>query len=95
MKTKKVVENNSDNSCNISDVSSCNITDNESDTGFTIVVKDHKEDKKPIKNKKKVFTKKSKKIVENSDVSSGDDKDHKNPTKPIKNRHSKENTCGR
>ena len=79
MKTKKVLENNSDNSCNISDVSSCNITDNESDTGFTIVVEDHKEDKKPIKNIKKVYTKKSKKIDENSDpsTSSGDDKDHK------------------
>ena len=86
MKTKKVLENNSDNSCNISDLSSCNITDNESDTGFTIVVEDHKEDKKPIKNKKKVFTKKSKKIVENSDVSSGDDKDHKKTTKSIKNK---------
>ena len=88
MKTKKVLENNSDHSCNISDVSSCNITDDESDTGFTIVVKDRKEDKKPIKNKKKVYTKKSKKIDENSDssTSSGDDKDHKKPTKPIKNK---------
>ena len=42
MKTKKVVENNSDNSCNI--------TDSESDTGLTIVVKDQEEDKKPMKN---------------------------------------------
>ena len=55
MKKKKVLENNSDNSCNISDVSSCNITDNESDTGFTIVVDDYKEDKKPIKNKKESY----------------------------------------
>ena len=86
MKTKKVIENNSDNSCNISDVSSCNITDNESDTEFKNVVDDYKEDKKPIKNKKKVLTKKTKKVVENSDVSSGDDKDHKKPTKPIKNK---------
>ena len=46
MKMKKFLENNSDNSCNISDVSSCNITDSESDTGLTIVVKDQEEDKK-------------------------------------------------
>ena len=39
---KKVVENNSDNSCNISDVSSCVISDNESDTGLTIVVNEEK-----------------------------------------------------
>ena len=31
---KKVVENNSDNSCDISDVSSCDISGNESDTGL-------------------------------------------------------------
>ena len=33
MKTKKVLENNSGNSCDISDVSSCDISGNESDTG--------------------------------------------------------------
>ena len=46
MKTKKVLGNNSDNSCNISDVSSCNITDNESDIEFKNVVDDYKEHKK-------------------------------------------------
>ena len=35
---KKVVENNSDNSCNISDESSCDISGNESDTGLKIVI---------------------------------------------------------
>ena len=78
MKTKKVIENNSDNSCNISDVSSCNITDNESDTGLTIVVK---EDEKPMKNKKKVTTKELKKVIENSLVSSDDEKPIKNKKK--------------
>ena len=35
---KKVVENNSVNSCDNSDLSSSNISGNESDTGLTIVV---------------------------------------------------------
>ena len=35
---KKVVENNSNNSCNISDLSSSDISGNESDTVLTIVV---------------------------------------------------------
>ena len=83
MKTKKVLKNNSDNSCNISDVSSCNITDNESDTEFKNVVDDYKEDKKPIKNKKKVTTKKLKKVIGNSLVSSDDDEEDK---KAIKNK---------
>ena len=55
MKTKKVLENNSDNSCNSSDESSCNITNSESDPGLTIVVNDYKEDKKPMKNKKESY----------------------------------------
>ena len=80
MKLTKVVENNSDvSSCNISDLSSCNSSDNEGE----IVVDDYKEDKKPIKNKKKVTTKKLKKVVENSLVSSDDDEEDK---KPIKNK---------
>ena len=80
MKLKKVVQNNSDvSSCNISDLSSCNSSDNDGE----IVVDDYKEDKKPIKNKKKVTTKKLKKVVENSLVSSDDDEEDK---KPIKNK---------
>ena len=48
MKLKKVVENNSDvSSCNISDLSSFNSSDNEGE----IVADDYKEDKK--KNNKK------------------------------------------
>ena len=35
---KKVVENNRNNSCNISDESSCDISGNESNTGLTIAV---------------------------------------------------------
>ena len=43
MKTKKVLENNSDNSCDISDESSCDISRNQSDIGLTIVVKDQED----------------------------------------------------
>ena len=49
---KKVVENNNDNSSNISDESSCDISGNESDTGSTIQVNEEK----PAKNKKKDAT---------------------------------------
>ena len=49
---KKVVENNNDNSSNISDESSCDISGNESDTGLTIQVNEEK----PAKNKKKDAT---------------------------------------
>ena len=71
---KKVVENNSDNSCNISDESSCDISGNESDTGLKIVVNEEK----PTKNKKKVTTEELKKVIENSLVSSDDEKPIKN-----------------
>ena len=65
MKSKKVVEN-------ISDVSSCNSSGDESDAKFEIVVDDYKEDKKPtkpIKNKTKVTTKDTPKktLVEGND----------------------------
>ena len=74
MKSKKVVEN-------ISDVNSCNSSDNESDAKFEIVVDSYKEDKKPtkptkptkpikpIKNKEKVITKDTPKktLVEGDD----------------------------
>ena len=79
MKTKKVLENNSDNSCNISDVSSYDISGNESDTGLTIVVNEEK----PTKNKKKVTTKEIKKVIENSLVSSDDEKPMKNKKKVL------------
>ena len=59
---KKVVENNSDNSCNISDESSCDISGNESDIGLKMVVNEEK----PTKNKKKVTTEELKKVIENS-----------------------------
>ena len=67
---KKVVENNSDKSCDISDESSCDISGNESDTGLTIVVNEEK----PTKNKKKVTTEELKKVIENSLLSSDDEK---------------------
>ena len=54
---KKVVEKNSDNSCDISDLSSSDISGNESDTGLTIVVNEEK----PTKDKKKVSTEEIKK----------------------------------
>ena len=82
MKTKKVLENNSDNSCNISDVSSCNITDSESDTGLTIVVNDQEEDKKPMKNKNKVTTEELKKVIEKSLASCDDEKPIKRKSTP-------------
>ena len=66
---KKVVENNSGNSCDISDESSCDISGNESDTGLTIVV--HEE--RPTKNKKKVTTEELKKVIENSLLRSDDE----------------------
>ena len=47
---KKVVENNTDKSCDNSDESSCDISDNE----LTVVVNEEK----PTKNKKKVTTEK-------------------------------------
>ena len=43
---KKVVENNSDKSCDNSDENSSNISGNESDTGLTIEVNEEK----PTKN---------------------------------------------
>ena len=66
MKSKKVVENISDVSCESSS------SDNESDAKFEIEVDDYKEDKKPtkpIKNKKKVTTKDAPKktLVEGDD----------------------------
>ena len=77
MKTKKVLENNSDNSCDISDVSSCDISGNESDTGLTIVANEEK----PMKNKKKVTTEELRKVIEKSLASSDDEKPIKNKKK--------------
>ena len=62
MKTKKVLENNSGNSCDISG--------NESDTGLTIVVNEEK----PTKNKRKVTTEELRKVIEKSLLSSDDEK---------------------
>ena len=76
---KEVVENNSDNSCDISDVSSCDNSDNESDTGLKIVVNEEK----PTKNKKKVTAKELKKVIENSLLSSDDEKPIKNKKKVL------------
>ena len=76
---KKVVENNSDNSCDISDLSSSDISGNESDTGLKIVVNEEK----PTKNKKKVTTEELKKVIENSLVSSDDEKPIKNKRKVL------------
>ena len=70
---KKVVANNSDNSCDISDLSSTDISGNESDTGLKIVVNEEK----PIKNKKKVTTEELKKVIEKSLLSSDDKKTNK------------------
>ena len=81
---KKVVENNRDNSCDISDLSSSDISGNESDTGLTIVVNEEK----PTENKKKVTTEELKKVIENSLLGSQDKKPIKNkkkvPTKKTK-----------
>ena len=52
---KKVVENNSDKSCDNSDLSSSDISGNESDTGLTIVVNEEKPKKK---NKRKLLLRK-------------------------------------
>ena len=71
---KKVVENNSDKSCDNSDLSSSDISGNESDTGLTIVVNEEK----PTKNKKKVATEELKKVIENSFLSSDDENPIKN-----------------
>ena len=76
---KKVVENNSDNSCDISDLSSSDISGNESDTGLKIVVNEEK----PTKNKKKATTEELKKVIENSLVSSDDEKPIKNKKKVL------------
>ena len=72
---KKVVEN----SCDISDESSSDISGKESDTGLTIVVNEEK----PIKNKKKVTTEELKKVIENSLLSSDDEKPIKNKKKVL------------
>ena len=48
---KMVVEKNNENSCKISDESSCDISGNESDTGLTIVVNEEK----PTKIKRKLL----------------------------------------
>ena len=70
---KKVVENNSD----INDESSCDISDNESDTGLTIAVNEEK----PTKNKKKVTTEELRKVIEKNLLSSHDEKSTKNKKK--------------
>ena len=74
---KKVVENNSDKSCDKSDLSSSDISGNESDTGLTIAV--NKE--KPTKNKKKVTTEELRKVIEKNFLSSDDEKPTKNKKK--------------
>ena len=71
---KKVVENNGDKSCDNSDLSSSDISGNESDTGLTVVVNEEK----PTKNEKKVTTEELKKVIENSLLSSDDEKPIKN-----------------
>ena len=76
---KKIVENNSDNSCDISDLSGSDISGNESDTGLTVVVNEEK----PTKNKKKVTTEELKKVIENSLLSSDDEKPMKNKKKVL------------
>ena len=65
---KKVVENNSDKSCDNSDLSSSDISGNESDTGLT-------------KNKKKVTTEELRKVFEKNLLSSDDEKPTKNKKK--------------
>ena len=76
---KKVVENNSDKSCDISDESSSDISGNESDTGLTIVVNEEK----PTKNKKKVTTEELRKVIEKNLLSSDDEKPIKNKKKVL------------
>ena len=82
---KKVVENNSENTCDISDESSSDISGNESDTGLTIVVNEEK----PTKNKKKVTTEELKKVIENSLLSSDDEKPIKNKKKVLTKKRKK------
>ena len=74
---KKVVENNSDKSYDNSDLSSSDISGNESDTGLTIVVNEEK----PTKNKKKVTTEELRKVIEKNLLSSDDEKPTKNKKK--------------
>ena len=74
---KKVVENNSDKSCDISDESSSGISGNESDTGLTIVVNEEK----PTKNKKKVTTEELRKVIEKNLLRSDDEKPINNKKK--------------
>ena len=75
---KKVVENNNDNSSNISDESSCDISGNKSDTGLTIEVNEEK----PTKNKKKdTTTEEIKNFLEKNLLSSDDEKPVKNKKK--------------
>ena len=76
---KKVVENNSDKSCDNSDENSSNISGNESDTGLTIEVNEEK----PTKNKKNVTTEEIRKVIENSLFSSDDEKPTKNKKKVL------------
>ena len=71
---KKVVENNTDKSCDNSGESSCDISGNESDTGLTIEVNEEK----PTKNKKKVTTEEIKNFIEKNLLSSDDEKLIKN-----------------
>ena len=74
---KKVVENNSDKSCDNSDLSSSNISGNESDTGLTIVVNEEN----PTKNKRKVPTEEIRKVIEKNLLGSDDEKPIKNKKK--------------
>ena len=76
---KKVVENNSDKSCDVSDESSCDISGYESDTGLTIVVNEEK----PTKNKKKVTTVELRKVIEKNLLSSDNEKPIKNKKKVL------------
>ena len=74
---KKVVENNSDKSCDNSDESSSSISSNESDTGLTLEVNEEK----PTKNKKKVTTEEIRKVIEKNLLSSDEEKPTKNKKK--------------
>ena len=76
---KKVLENNSDNSCDISDLSSSDISGNESDIGLKIVVNEEK----PTKNKKKLTAEELKKVIEKSVASSDDEKPNKKKKKVL------------
>ena len=74
---KKVVENSNENSCNINDESSCDISSNESDTGLTIVVNEEK----PTKNK--FTTEELRKVIEKNLLSSDDEKPIKKKKKVL------------